>query len=188
MKVAVLGGSFDPPHIGHYFVTRQIIELRMDIDKILLMPAFKHQWKPIQASVKDRMRMLQCLETEKIEISDIEIKRQGVSYTIDTVKQIKKTTSAFIYWIVGSDILSEFDRWEKTDELLNLTTFLVFPRDPYHLSEKVPQGFEVVEDKHLITTNISSTVVRERIKIGKSIKYLVPREVEEYIVEQKLYK
>lgn len=187
MKIAVLGGSFDPPHLGHYLVTRQILEVMPDIDKILLMPAFKHQWKPIQASVKDRMQMLKSLTNKKIEISEIEIQRQGVSYTIDTVKEIKKTTDAFIYWVVGSDILTEFDRWEKTDELVALTTFLVFPRDPYHIPENVPKGFEVLKDKSLVTTNISSTAIRQRIKEKKSISYLVPNEVEEFIKKNKLY-
>lgn len=188
MKIAVLGGSFDPPHLGHYLVTRQILEVRPDIDKILLMPAFQHQWKPIQASVKNRMQMLKSLSNNKIEISEIEIKRRGVSYTIDTVKEIKKRTDSFIYWIVGSDILSEFDRWEKTDQLVALTTFLVFPRDPYHVPENVPKGFEVLNDKNLITTNISSTAIRKRIKEKKSINYLVPKEIEKYIIKQGLYR
>lgn len=188
MKIAVLGGSFDPPHIGHYFVIKQVLELRPDIEKILLVPAFQHQWKPIQAKPGERIQMLKSLENKKIEVSEIELKRQGVSYTIDTVKEIKQQTEADIYWIVGSDILAEFDRWEKTDELLSLSTFLIFPRDPYHLPEKVPSGFEVIEDKNLITTNISSTIIRERVKSEKSIKYLVPEEVEEYIVDRKLYR
>lgn len=188
MKIAILGGSFDPPHIGHYFVTRQILELRPDIDKILLIPAFKHQWKPIQASSYDRLEMLKCLENEKIEISDVEIKRPGISYTTDTVKELKKITGAYIYWIAGSDILLEFDRWDKIDNLLSLTTFLIFPRDPYHLPKAIPKGFEVIKDKNLITTNTSSTIIRERVKIGKSIRYLVPKEVEEYIIKHGLYK
>lgn len=188
MKIAVLGGSFDPPHTGHYFVTRQILELRPDIDKILLMPAYQHQWKPIQATIKDRLNMLKSLENGKIKISDVEIKRKGISYTIDTVKEIKKTTNAFIYWIVGSDILSEFNRWEKTNELLSLTTFLVFPRDPYHTPKNLPKGFELLKYKNLITTNISSTQIRKRIEEKKSISYLVPREVERYISRKKLYK
>lgn len=187
MNIAVLGGSFDPPHLGHYLVTRQILEVRKDIDKILLVPAFKHQWKPIQASTKDRINMLKSLETNKIEISNIEITRGGVSYTLDTVKKLKSITKSSIYWIVGSDILFEFNRWEKTEELLKLTTFLVFPRDPYHVPKKVPSGFEVINDKHLITTNISSTIIRERVKTKKPISYMVPKEVEKYIIERKLY-
>lgn len=187
MKIAILGGSFDPPHLGHYFVIKQVLELRKDIDKILLVPAFQHQWKPIQASPKDRLAMLQALVNKKVEISDIELRRQGVSYTVDTVREVKNKTKADIFWIVGSDILSEFNRWEKTEELLSLTTFLVFPRDPHYIPENIPAGFEVMRNKDLITTSISSTVVRQRIKEGKSISYLVPKEVEEYIAKHKLY-
>ncbi|MDP3726817.1 MAG: nicotinate (nicotinamide) nucleotide adenylyltransferase [bacterium] len=187
MKIAILGGSFDPPHIGHYLVIKQILEIRKDIDKILLMPAFKHQWKPIQASVEDRLAMLQSLVNEKTEISDIELKRQGVSYTVDTVREVKNKTNADIFWIVGSDILSEFYRWEKTEELLGLITFLVFPRDPHHLPKKIPVGFEVIRNKDLITTSISSTVIRQRVKEEKSISYLVPKEIEEYITKHNLY-
>lgn len=187
MKIGILGGSFDPPHIGHYLVIKQVLELRKDIDKILLVPAFQHQWKPIQASPKDRLVMLQVLVNEKTEISDVELKRQGVSYTVDTVREVKHKTKADIFWIVGSDILSEFHRWEKTEELLSLATFLVFPRDPHYIPENIPAGFEVMRNKDLITTSISSTVIRQRVKEEKSISYLVPKEVEEYIAEHKLY-
>lgn len=188
MKIAILGGSFDPPHLGHYFVIKQVLELRKDIEKILLMPAFKHQWKPIQASPKDRLAMLRSLVNKKVEISDVELKRQGVSYTVDTVREVKNKTKADIFWIVGSDILSEFHRWEKTEELFSLTTFLVFPRDPHHLPEKIPAGFEVIRDKNLITTSVSSTAIRQRVNEGKSISYLVPKEVEEYIIKHNLYR
>lgn len=187
MKIAILGGSFDPPHIGHYFVIKQILEIREDIDKILLVPAFQHQWKPIQASVKDRLAMLQSLVNEKTEISDIELRIRGVSYTRETLKELKKEISAQMLWVVGSDILSELNRWDNTEGLFELATFLVFPRDPYHLPKKIPAGFEVIRDKNLITTNISSTAIRQRAKEKKSISYLVPKEVEEYIKKQSLY-
>ncbi|MBI2337606.1 nicotinate (nicotinamide) nucleotide adenylyltransferase [Candidatus Daviesbacteria bacterium] len=187
MKIGILGGSFDPPHIGHYLAVKQILEIRKDIEKILLVPAFQHQWKPIQASVEDRLSMLSSLVDEKIEISDIELQRKGVSYTVDTVRQIKNKTKADIFWIVGSDILSEFHRWEKTEELLSLTAFLVFPRDPFHLPKALPKGFEVVREKNLITTNISSTLIRKRVKEERSIHYLVPEKVELYIKKCKLY-
>lgn len=187
VKIAILGGSFDPPHIGHYLVIRQILDFRSDLDKILLVPSYQHQWKPSFTSVQDRLIMTESLLQEKTEISNIEIDRKGVSYTMDTLKGIKKQTDAEIYWIVGSDIIYEFNRWEKTDQLINLATFLVFPRDPYHLPEKLPQGFELIQAENLITTNISSTAIRERIKKGKLIHYLVPNEVEEYIKEKGLY-
>lgn len=188
MNIALLGGSFDPPHIGHYLVIRQVLDFRPDIDKILLIPAYQHQWKPSFVRVEDRLAMTEFLLQERTKISEVEIERKGISYTIDTVKEIKKQTNADLYWIVGSDIISEFNRWEKTDELLSLTKFLVFPRDPYHLPEKLPQGFELVENENLITTNISSTAIRKRLKEGKSIHCLVPEKVEEYIKQNNLYK
>jgi len=187
MNIAVLGGSFDPPHIGHYLVLKQIQELRPDIGKILLVPAFRHQWKPIQASPENRLAMIRYLIDEGIELSDIEIKRKGGEHTIDTIRELKKQINARFYFIVGSDIIYEFDRWTKTEELMQLATFLVFPRDPYHVPKKIPKGFELVQDEHLITTNLSSTSIRDRVKNGKSITNLVPKEIENYIIQNRLY-
>jgi nicotinate-nucleotide adenylyltransferase len=187
MKIAILGGRFDPPHIGHFLVAKQVLDLRKDIDKVLFVPAFQHQWKLIIASPKDRIAMLQSFLESGMEISDIEIKRGGISYSIDTVREIKKQTGAEIFWIVGSDILSEFHRWKNVDDLLKLATFLVFPRDPPALPKIIPQGFEVVSSPKLLTTNFSSTAIREKIKNGEPIKYLVPEGVEEYIRKHNLY-
>lgn len=187
MKIAILGGRFDPPHIGHFLVAQQVLDYRKDIDKVLLVPAFKHQWKPIVASSTDRIEMLKSFIIPKIEISDIEIKRAGISYSIDTIRKIKEQTGAQIYWIVGSDILAEFHKWKKAEDLLKIATFLIFPRDPHVLPKIIPQGFEVIRSEELLTTNFSSTIVRERIKQGKSIKNIVPESVEKYIKEHKLY-
>ena len=78
-----------------------------DIEKIIFVPTFKHPWNPIIASGKDRIAMLKLCMDEKMEVSDFEIKRQGVNYSIDTVRWFKDKTGADIYWIVGSDILPE---------------------------------------------------------------------------------
>jgi nicotinate-nucleotide adenylyltransferase len=151
------------------------------------MPAYQHQWKPIIASIKDRIEMLKNLEDKNIKISHIELKRKGVSYTIDTIREVKKETDTKIYWIVGSDILNEFDKWDNTDNITAHANFLVFPRDPYHLPEHLPEGFDAVRVPNLITSNISSTVVRERIQEGRSIAHFVPTPIEQYIKEKNLY-
>jgi nicotinate-nucleotide adenylyltransferase len=187
MKIAILGGRFDPPHIGHFLVARQVLDFRKDIDKVLLVPAFKHQWKPIIASPKDRIEMLKFFVEPRIEVSDIEIKRKGISYSIDTIKAIKEKTGAEIFWIVGSDILPEFKKWKHAGELLKLATFLVVPRDPHALPKNIPAGFEIISSPKLITTDFSSTLIREKIKNGESIKNLVPECIEKYIIEHKLY-
>lgn len=197
MRIAVLGGSFDPPHIGHYLVVKQIAEVCQDIDKILLMPAYKHQWKPIQASGRDRLAMLSCFVDDKISVSDLEIRGKSGEYTIDTIRRLKNEIQADIYWIVGSDILAEWERWDKKEGILDIAKFLVFPReispDPslkkrgIILQERLPEGFESIADDQFITTNISSTIIRQRVKEGKSIRYMVPEEVEKYIKKKKLY-
>ena len=76
MKIAILGGSFDPPHLGHWWVVRQLLELREDIDQLWLVPAFQHQWKPIIASAEERMQMLAGFQQDKVVLSDIEMKRE----------------------------------------------------------------------------------------------------------------
>jgi nicotinate-nucleotide adenylyltransferase len=131
--------------------------------------------------------MLQSFTSSQIEISDVEIRRSGISYSIDTIKQIKRETNAKIFWIVGSDILAEFHRWKKADNLLKMATFLIFPRDPHALPKIIPEGFEVIRSEKLLTTNFSSTIVRERIRMGKSIKNIVPESVEKCIRAHNLY-
>lgn len=187
MKIAVLGGRFDPIHIGHLLIARQVLEFDPTLDKVLFVPAYEHHWKPIQASPEDRVEMIKLVLEERMEVSDIEIKRKGVSYSIDTIKALKSETGAEIVWVVGSDIVREFDKWKDADQLVKEATFLVFPRDPYKLPKDLPQGFKLVESSTLQVANFSSTVIRERIKAGKTIKYLVSEKVEEYIKENNLY-
>ena len=133
------------------------------------------------------MEMLKFFLQPRVEISDIEIKRRGISYSVDTIKEVKSQTGAEIFWVCGSDILPEFRRWAKADELLKLATFLIVPRDPHAIPSKIPEGFEVLSSPTLITTDFSSTKIRERVKQGKSIHGLVPEKVEMYIKEHKLY-
>jgi nicotinate-nucleotide adenylyltransferase len=188
MKIGILGGSFDPPHMGHYWITRQILEYRPDIDKILLVPAYKHQWKEIVASPEDRLAMLKTLIGEKIEISTVELDRKGISYTIDTLKQVREETNAELYWIVGSDILSELDKWDKAEGLMQYANFLVFPRDPYLLPDALPKGFEAIRSPSLITSNISSTAIRRRIAENLPLTNFVPADIEAYIKTHTLYR
>ena len=100
---------------------------------------------------------------------------------------MKTQTGAQIYWVVGSDILPEFHRWERAKDLVKKATFLVFPRDPNNLPKEIPKGFEMIKTKDLLIANISSTIIRQRIKDGKSIRYLVPEPVGKYIKKNKLY-
>lgn len=187
MKIAVLGGRFDPIHVGHLLIARQVLEFDPGIDKVIFVPAFEHKWKPIVASPKDRIRMIESVLEDRMEVLDIEIKRKGVSYSIDTIKALKAETGAEILWVVGSDIVREFNKWKNPQELIKEATFLVFPRDPYKLPRNLPEGFKLVQSSNLQVANFSSTVIRGRIKSGKTIKYLVAEKVEKFIKENNLY-
>lgn len=187
MRIAILGGRFDPIHTGHILIARQVLELVPRIDKVLFVPAYQHQWKPTVASPQARIVMIESVLEDRMEVSDVEIKRGGVSYSIDTIKALKKQTGAEIFWIIGSDILPEFHRWVKASELTKEAKFLVFPRDPYDLPTDLPEGFELISGKNLLVTSFSGTSIRERIAKGLSIKYLVPSVIEDYIKNNKLY-
>lgn len=187
MKIAILGGRFDPPHNGHFQIAQQVLELRPDMNRLLFVPAFQHAWKPIIASPKDRVAMLKTSLPPRSEVSDIEIKNKEISYAVDTLRTLKKETGADLYWIIGSDILSEFHRWKNSDELTKLATFLVFPRVGYPLSEELPKGFEKIDSPGLLISDLSSTSIRDLAKNKRSIKHLVPQGVERYIIENNLY-
>ena len=188
MKLAIFGGRFDPPHLGHLWVAKQVLDFVPDITEVILMPAFQHQWKETQVSWKQRLEMVSLITNSRITSSDIEMKRKGVSYSIDTIREIRKERNAEVAWIIGSDIVSEFHRWEKSKELFREAEFLVFPRDPYHIPKDVRKEFKILKHPNLVTSNLSSTIVRKRIKEGLSISNFVPDEVEAYINKNSLYK
>lgn len=186
MKIGILGGSFDPPHFGHLLVARQTLEV-MDLDQVWLMPYYSHQWKKTSSNVADRLAMANLIIEKEIMTSNLEIKNK-IAYTIDSVNLLKKKCSHDFYFIVGSDILSEFDRWERREKLTQELIFLVFPRNGYPLPNKLPKGFVAVKSKNLVTSNISSTIVRNRLVKGLSVTGLIPESVLSYIYQHNLYK
>lgn len=186
MNIAVLGGKFDPPHFGHLLAINQILEKIPYIDQILLIPVNTHPWKMIVASPADRLAMTKLLESDKIKTSDIDIKRAGQTYTVDTVIELTLDRANKYFWVSGSDILSEFNKWKNHKELVKKINFLIFPRGDYPI-KNLPKGFELVPGK-LLTNNYSSAAIRIRVKNGLSIKGLVPDQVAEYIKIHNLYK
>lgn len=185
MKIAVLGGRFDPPHLGHFLIAQQVLDLKPDVEKVIFIPAYKHPWREIVASSNDRISMLKTSLSEGMELSTIDIDNKE-TYTVNTLNRLKEKYEDEIYWIVGTDIVNEFSRWKNPKELTKLATFLVFPRDPHVLPKEIPDGFEILGG-NLITSSISSSMIRKRIKENKTIKYLVPEKIESYIKEHRLY-
>jgi len=186
MKIGILGGSFDPPHFGHLLLARQTREIT-GLDEVWCMPYFAHNWDTTVSAAADRLAMARLIEEPGITVSDEEVRQKSKSYTIDTVRRLKAKYPREFYWIVGSDIVGEFDRWKDHEALAREVQFLVFPRNGYPIPSTLPEGFTPVSSPDLVTSNISSTIIRKRIARGHSVVGLVPENVLAYIVKHTLY-
>jgi nicotinate-nucleotide adenylyltransferase len=189
-KVGIFGGTFDPIHHGHLITAQSVREIR-DLDKIIFIPSFisPHKADVNSASPEHRMNMLK-LAVERIdffEVSDYEIKKEGISYTIDTLKEFKKKYDE-LEFIIGYDNIFKFHTWKNPDEIMKITEILVLKRKsslpPPH-EDKYVKSALFVETRGI---EISATDIREKVKQGMPIHYLVPEKVKEYIYSFNLYK
>jgi nicotinate-nucleotide adenylyltransferase len=203
MHIALLGGSFDPPHVGHLFIAQQVKE-QLNVDQVWLMPLygnFAHHkiFQKNLSPVEDRLAMTKLLENDYIKVSDFEITHNKESKTIVTLEALAKEYPQHTFsWITGSDKLETFQKYERWQDLVRDHHIIVFPREHtlWHLEDRVKASFQldaipdniiVMNNKDLILTNISSTMIRYRIANGLPIKYLVPDSVMEYIAKKRLY-
>jgi nicotinate-nucleotide adenylyltransferase len=197
--IAIYGGTFDPIHNGHLHVARQLIQSG-HVSKIVLVPAGQPQLKDApRASADDRLEMchlavkeIQAREKFPIEVSDVEIKRNGPSYAIDTVLEIKRLNpDENLAWIIGSDAYRRVDQWHRSDELKELISFIVIERPEKRDSEKESErdfdDSEEFDALDISAIEISSTEIRKRLQHGESIEKLVPSSVARYIAEKGLY-
>lgn len=188
-KLGIFGGAFDPPHIGHLIEAQYATE-ELGLSKLLFIPAGDHPLKPQVSSAEERFEMtrIAIADNPLFKISDIELKRSGKSYTIDTLHQIKKLYPAEeLFLIVGIDNADIFSKWHRGDEILEICKVVVLSRmmtDDYVLSPSLLEKITIL-DSPIIET--SSTDIREHITDGKSIRYLVPDTVRDYIYAHGLY-
>jgi len=187
MRIAILGGSFDPPHFGHLLVARQTREI-IGLDEVWLMPYFAHSWDPVVSPVADRLAMARLIAEPGLAVCDLESSRRGKSYTIDSVRELKARYPHEFFWIIGSDVLPEFSRWKDAALLTKEVAFLVFPRNGYPIPGVLPPGFTGVGSGDLVTSNLSSTIVRNRLIKGLSVVGLIPEAVIDYLEKHKLYR
>lgn len=199
MKIAILGGSFDPPHLGHLSIALQVQEL-LDMDQVWLMPASHHPFNRDLSPIETRYTMTSFLEADKIKVSDYEIQYNPTSFTIDTLNGLKATRpDDDFYWITGSDQLVHFQKYKDWGEIVSKHNLIIFPREwilpkiDEEVMEKlqlktIPENVIVLQTKHLILTNISSTKIRERVKNQLPVHYFVPEKVAAFIKKEKLYK
>ncbi len=197
-KIGILGGTFDPFHLGHLSVLEAVVE-EAECDRIMLLPAKMSPFKLEQkiADEKHRIAMVSCVaaEYENVEVSTLEIDGPEVSYTYETMKKIQeKRPEDELHFIMGSDSLLTLESWYMGEELLRDFSFILAPRPGYD-STKTKEKKNAVKKKygteirvlHNKLRDISSTEIKETIKAGKEIGHLVPTKVAEYIHEHGLY-
>ncbi len=189
-KVGIYGGTFDPIHLGHLITAQSVREIR-ELDKIIFVPAYlsPHKLEIKASSPKHRMNMLKlAIEgVDFFDISDFEIKKKKISYTIDTLRELK-TQYDELELIVGYDNIFKFYTWKEPDEILKLAKLIVLKRKssyPPPYEDKYYNRAEFVQTRGI---EISATDIRERVKHGQPINYLVTKEVKDYIFANNLYK
>lgn len=188
MKIGILGGTFNPVHIGHLILAEEARE-KLFLDKVIFVPTFlpPHKDNSDIALAKDRLSMIKlAIKTNKyFLVSDTEIKRNGRSYTIDTIKEFKEKFSVDdLYFIIGSDLLKYLDEWKDLNEIIKLVRFIVATRPGFPL-EKIPSYIDTLPIR---AVDISAFEIRECVKENKSFHYLVPEGVFNYIIKRALYK
>lgn len=188
MKIGILGGTFNPIHIGHLILAEEARE-KLGLDKVIFVPTFlpPHKDNSNIAPASDRLTMIKlAIEGNKYFIvSDLEIKRNGRSYTIDTINEFKeKFGSDDLYFIIGSDLLKYLEEWKDLNEIIKIVKFIAATRPGYPL-EKIPSYINTLPIR---AVDISAFEIRECVKENKSFRYLLPERVYNYIKKRGLYK
>lgn len=189
-SIGIIGGTFDPIHFGHLITARAVKEIR-NLEKIIFIPCNISPHKKENGS-KNSFHRLEMIRLAvqgltEFEVSDFEINKGGISYTIDTLGEFRKEYPG-IELIIGFDNLLKFDNWKNPDEILKLAKLVVMKRK----IDIVPKEKNKYYNKAIIVNTplveINATEIRERVKEGLSIDFLVPEKVKEYIYNSNLYK
>ncbi|MDD4910335.1 MAG: nicotinate-nucleotide adenylyltransferase [Candidatus Omnitrophica bacterium] len=188
MKIGILGGTFNPIHYGHLLMAEQVLQ-GLGLDRVIFIPSNlpPHKQEDSIASAKDRLVMVKkaLKQNPRFFVSDIEIRRKGKSYSVETLRQLKKIyPDDKLFFITGSDLINYLGEWKDVDEIFALADFVVANRPGYILSS-LPERIVKVNIKSI---DISAYEIRNLIRAGRSARYLVPDEVRGYIEKRGLYR
>lgn len=195
-RIALLGGTFDPPHNGHLALVKGVADA-LELEKVFLVPTGNPHFK-LDAGVtpvKHRVAMTRLLaqEDERLEVSLIEAGREGVTYTVDTLHELRRLhPAAHIYFIIGGDCAEHIMRWRNAAELARLCTVVAVSRVGYDFdrAQAALKDCELGFDMRYLcldVPDVSSTEVRSRVAKGLSLEGMVPKAVEDYILQTGLY-
>ena len=191
MKICLFGGTFDPPHIGHLLVAQTVCEAE-GFDKVVFIPANKSPNKKVFTAKENRVDMLELAVegNPNFEISDLEIRRGGISYTIDTLRAYKEQISKKddeLFCLIGSDSLLDLKNWREPKEIINECQVLVAIRPGFRPSDIPSWLIHGIQFANIPRFEISSSNIRKRWVENKTIRYMVTLPVWEYINQHNLY-
>lgn len=192
MKIAILGGTFDPPHLGHFILADTVLK-ELNYDKVIFIPSKIPPHKNISGEVsnEDRLNMLKLSieDDERFLLDDYELKSEGISYSIKTLNHIYESYNidGKIALIIGADLIKNFHKWKEPKKLSNLANIVAVNRE--NNENLFKENIEKYNIKIIIAPriDISSTLIRERIKKNKAFKYFLKDKVYNYIMSNKLY-
>ena len=187
MRLGIFGGSFDPPHVGHLLVAADALDA-LGLDQVRLVPAGVQPLKVGQAVAgpRHRLAMARLLvgDDPRFAVDPIEIEREGLSYTVETLAVFaERHPEAERFFLVGTDVLATFGQWREPERVSRLATIAVMVREGD--AGSAPDGAVRLETRRV---DVSSTEIRERVRTGRTIRGFVPEAVEAYIATQRLYR
>ena len=191
MKICLFGGTFDPPHIGHLLIAQTICEVE-SFDKILFIPVYTPSHKNDITPVNHRIEMVKIAinDNPKFEYSDVDILRNGVSYTIDSILDIKQNfglKGEEVYYLMGSDSLIDLKNWKNPKKILKECNVVVAIRPGFRPSDIPNWILQNVHFANIPRFELSSTKIRSRWKKDLTIRYMVTLPIWEYINKNNLY-
>jgi nicotinate-nucleotide adenylyltransferase len=198
VRIGILGGTFNPPHLGH-LVCAQEAYLQLHLDRVMLIPAFIPPHKPVEEEPGTAHRLELCRlaferDESRFAVSDLEIRRAGTSYTVDTLQELHaRAPENELYLIVGADIAAGLPKWREPERVLSLATLAVAER-PGTEREAVERalgelrGGERARFFDMPEIGVSSTMLRSRVREGLPIRYLTTEAVAGYVSRHNLYR
>ena len=192
MRIGLFGGRFDPPHLGHLLLAEQAREAAA-LDRVLFVPAADPPHKPAHAPAEDRLALVRIATEDHpaFEADDRELRRDGPSYSFDTVTSVQaERPGAEVVALIGADAWAEIETWHRAAELARTVRFLVLPRpgtDAERL-RSLPEPYRsAATPLEAIAFGVSSSEVRRRVRVGASLRYLVPDPVIHELERRRLY-
>ena len=195
-KIGIIGGTFNPIHLAHLYIAYEA-KCQLNLDKVIFMPAGSPPHKKNEDILEAPLRYEMVLEAikkyEYFEISNYEIEKEGFSYTYETLENFKSEDN-ILYFITGADCLINIEKWKNPDRIFKASNLVVFNRPGYDKESLKLQKNEI-EKKYNTSINfldimdleISSTMIRDRIKEGKRIDFFIPKEVLDFIRKNNIY-